>query len=70
MDVGVNLAIKDGENFEDAVALARKSGLRVTQAFDTLGIASGRIDSTKLASLHRLPGIIVEEDRAVGACEA
>lgn len=69
MDVGVNLAVKDGENFEEAVALARETGLRITQAFDTLGIASGRIDREKLASLHRLPGIVVEEDRSVGTCE-
>jgi len=70
MDVGVNLAVKDGENFNDTVALARQSGLRVTQAFDTLGIASGRIDAEMLPSLRRLPGIIVEEDRAVGTFEA
>jgi uncharacterized membrane protein (DUF441 family) len=43
----------------------QESGMKIGSVLDTVGIVTGEIDPIQLNRLRKLPGITVEEDKAV-----
>lgn len=68
--VELNLSIEDEGAFEKTLKKAQAAGLKVTESFKDLGIASGVIESDALVRLRRIPGLHVEENRVVTILKA
>jgi hypothetical protein len=66
--VTLNVSIPDPKKFRRALAQAEQAGLKITQSFQDLGVASGTIDQHLVAKIERIDGIeSVEADRDVTA---
>lgn len=61
----LNVSIADEGRFDATLKQAQAAGLKVTRSFKDLGVASGVIESGKLAQLRRVPGLNIEENRDV-----
>ena len=52
-------------NLASVVSQLKKHGMKVDSVLDATGTILGEIDPTKLAALHAIPGVIVEQDDSV-----
>lgn len=65
--VNVSISIKDDHlpRFDDTVEHLKRAGLQVDQALKGVGVITGSIEQTKIASLQQLPSVAnVEETRS------
>lgn len=66
-NVALNLSVEDSKQFDAKLKEAQKFGLKITGKYAPLGVASGTIEKERLADLKAIPGLHVEEERAVFA---
>ncbi len=65
--VNVSISIKDDHlsRFAEAVEHVKKAGLQVDQAMPAVGVITGSIEQSKIASLQQLASVAnVEESRS------
>ncbi len=65
--VNVSISLKDDHlpRFAEAVEHLKKAGLQVDQALQGVGVITGSIEQSKIASLQQLPSVAsVEESRS------
>jgi len=62
--VNVTISIPDADKFNDVVQKAKQKGLKVSNVFEKLGVATGSIDQKSVSELEDLEGMgSVEAER-------